>query len=141
MRRYTHDGAGSVVGKNIVGNPNRSLLTIHRIDNESSGKDAGLIFIRNGHSVYIGLVCRFLNILLYLGKLLRCRNLFYQRMFRSKNQEGCPVKRIGSCGKNGDFLFGVLQLEIHLCTVRTANPLGLHLLHLFRPVQRVQIIE
>ena len=141
MRRHAHDSAGSVIGKYIVGNPNRSLLTVHRIDNISPGKDAGLIFIRNGHSVHIGLICRFLNILLYLGKLLRCRNLFYQRMFRSKNQEGRPVKRIGSCGKNGNLLFGVLQLEIHLCTVRTTNPLRLHLLYLFRPVQSVQIIE
>ena len=62
-------------------------------------------------------------------------------MLRSQYHEGRAVQRIRTCGIYGDLLITVLHLEIHLSTVRLADPVGLHLLYLLRPVQLVQVVQ
>ena len=41
VRRNGHDGAGAVAGENVVGDPDRDLLTGGRIEGTSAGEDAG----------------------------------------------------------------------------------------------------
>ena len=62
-------------------------------------------------------------------------------MLRRKHHEGGSVKCIWSGRIDCDLLFPVLDREIHLCSIGFADPVGLHLLNLFRPVQLIQVIE
>ena len=61
-------------------------------------------------------------------------------MLRSQYHKGCAVQSIRAGSVNGDLLISSLDLEIHLGTVGFADPLALHLLNLFRPVQLVQVV-
>ena len=61
-------------------------------------------------------------------------------MLRCQNHEGCSIKGVWSGGINGNLFILSIHLEINLCTIGFANPLALHLLYLFRPVQLIQII-
>ena len=64
MGGYAHDGARAVIRKDIIGEPDRNLFPVHRIDRIGSGEDAGLLLIL--HAVDIGLVGCFLDITLHL---------------------------------------------------------------------------
>ena len=52
-----------------------------------------------------------------------------------------PCRVSGRGGIYGDLLITSVYREIYLGTVGLADPVGLHLLYLFRPVQLVQIIQ
>ena len=62
-------------------------------------------------------------------------------MLRSEHHECRAVEGIRSCGVDSDLLVPALYREIHFRAVGFADPVGLHLFHLLRPVQLVQVIQ
>ena len=138
MGRYTHDSASTIIGQYIVRKPDRHFLAVQRIDGIASCKYAGLFFILK--TVYIGFHRSVINIFFHSFSCLICSQALCHRMFRSQYHEGCSVKGIRSCGVYSDLLISSFNREVYLCAVGFADPVGLHLFHLFRPVQFVQII-
>ena len=61
-------------------------------------------------------------------------------MLRGQHHEGGSVESVGAGGVDGDLLIPAVDGEIHLRAVGFADPVGLHLLDLLRPVQLVQIV-
>ena len=141
MGRYAHDGAGAVVSQYIIGNPDRCLLAVQRIHRIASGKLTGLVLVIDGHTIHIGLVRCHLHVTLHRFTMLLSGQLLHHGMLRCQHQECGAVQGVRSGRKYGQLLIGILDAEIHLCAVGAADPLGLHLLYLLRPVQLVQIIQ
>ena len=46
-------------------------------------------------------------------------------MLWRQHQERSSVKRVGTCGKNPDFLVAFVDLEIDLCAFAFPNPVSL----------------
>ena len=61
-------------------------------------------------------------------------------MLRGEYHKGCAVKRIRSCCVDSDLLVASLYRELNLCTVGFADPVGLHLFNLLRPVELVEVV-
>ena len=139
MCRYTHDRSGTVIRQNVIGQPDRNLCAIQRVDRISAGKYTGLLFVL--HTVYIGLHGSLENVLLHFLFMVVGRQALCQSVLRSQYHEGCAVQCIRTCRIDGDFLVSSLHREIDFRTVGTADPVGLHLLNFFRPVQFVQIFQ
>ena len=139
MSRYAHDGSRTVIGQHVVGQPDRRLCAIQRIDGIASGEYAGFFLVLQ--TVHIGFHGGLIDITIHRLFRLRRGQRSRQRMFRSQNHEGCAIKGIRSGGINGDLLLSSIHREIHFRAVRLADPVGLHLLYLLRPVQFVQIIQ
>ena len=62
-------------------------------------------------------------------------------MLRRKHEESSPVKRIRTGGKDRYLLIRTIYRKIHFCAIASADPVRLHLLDLFGPVQLVQIVQ
>ena len=48
VRGHGHDRAGAVAHQHVVGDPDRDLLVVHRIDRVGAGEDAGLLLRQFG---------------------------------------------------------------------------------------------
>ncbi len=138
MGRHAHDGAGSVIGQYIVGKPDGKLCAVHGIDRIASGKYAGFFLILN--AIYVGAHGGAENVVLHgLSCLIGCQ-ILCNGMLRSQYHKGCAVEGIGTCGVYGNLFLTAFYRELYLRAVGFADPVGLHLLYLFRPVQLVQIV-
>ena len=138
MSRYTHDSTCTIISKYIVRKPDWKLLAVQRIDRISTCEHTGLLFILK--TVYIGFHGSIKDIFLYSLSCLVCCKRFRKSMLRCKYHECCSVKSIRSCCIDGDLLISSFNREIYLCTVGFTDPVCLHLLNFFRPVQFVQVI-
>ena len=141
MCRNAHDGAGTIIRQYIVGGPDRNLRAIQRIDRISSGKYTGFILIRDCHAVYVRLVGCILNILFHCFSGLIRRQTLCQGMLRAENHEGCTIEGVRAGRINLDLLIPAFNREINLRTVALADPVGLHLFDLFRPVKTIQAFQ
>ncbi len=141
MGRYTHDGAGAVICQDIIRNPDRCLFAVQRIHRIASGKLTGLVLVIHGHTIHIGLVGCHLHVALHCLTMLLSGQLLHHGMLRCQHKEGSTMQSVRSGCKHGQLLIRILDTEVHLCAVGAADPLGLHLLYLLRPVQLVQIIQ
>ena len=142
MCRNRHDGTGSVIHHNVVGDENRNFLSVYRVDAVASGEYAGLL-LRQRSSLDFGLVLTFFLICFYCSFILRAVSEFrYKRMFRGQNHVGYAEQRVRTRGVNLKLLFEVLNLKGHFRTGGTADPVLLHQLYLFRPARHfVQVLQ
>src|SRR5215475_11279595 len=62
-------------------------------------------------------------------------------MFRREHQECTTVKRVGSRSENTNPLIHVLNLEIDLRALASANPVTLEQFDSFRPIQALKFVE
>src|SRR6266481_5583004 len=62
-------------------------------------------------------------------------------MFRREHQECTAVNRVGSRGKNANLLIYILNLEIDLRALASANPVALEQFDSFGPIQFVESLE
>ena len=139
MSRYTHDCSRTVISQYIVRKPDRHFRSIERIDAIASSKYASLFLILK--TIYVGLHGSIKDILLNCFFCLRCCQRCCHRMFRCKYHEGSTMKSIRAGGVNGDLVFASFNREMNLSTVRFSDPVTLHLLYLFRPIQFIQIVK
>ena len=137
VSRYTHDRTGTVICQYIVREPDRNFCSVQRIGCIASGKYAGLFLIL--HTVYVGFHGCCIDIGIHGFFLIRCGKTCCQFMLRSQYHKGCTVKSIRSCRINGDLFVSSFYRKIDFCTIRFADPLGLHFLYFLRPFQFVQV--
>src|SRR5204862_1353521 len=62
-------------------------------------------------------------------------------MFRREHQECTAVNRVASRSENANLLIYILNLEIDLRALASANPVALEQFDSFRPIQFVEFIE
>src|SRR5215467_2334170 len=62
-------------------------------------------------------------------------------MFRRQHQECTTVKRVWSCCENANPLIHVLNLEIDLRALASANPVTLEHFDSFRPIKALKFVE
>ena len=142
VRRNRHDGTGSVIHHNVIGDENRNPLSVYRVDSIASGEYAGLLLCQRS-SLDFGLVLAFFLICFHCSFIFRTVGEFrYKWMFRRQNHVGYAEQRVRTSGINLKLLAEVLNLKGHLRTGGTANPVLLHQLYLFRPARHfVQILQ
>ena len=62
--------------------------------------------------------------------MLGCHDLLGERRIRSNHDEGCAVQGVRASGEHSEGLSSLvlsrLNLEAHLSTLRTTNPVALH---------------
>ena len=145
-----HDGAGAVVGHDVIGNPHGDLLAVDGIHHVAARKGAvllegalGTLDGRNMLGVLDDLHDRFL-VLRALDELVQTGVL------GSKDKEGHAKERIGAGGEDGDLALVALdrlailvaQGKVDLGALGAADPVGLHLLNALGPAgELLQVVE
>ena len=145
-----HDGAGAVVGNNVVGNPHGDLLAVDRVHHVAAGK--GTVLLEGALGTFDG--GDMLGVLDDLGHgLLVLRTLdelVQTRVLGSQDKEGDTEERVGSRGEDGDLTLVALdglailvaQGKVDLGALGTTDPVGLHLLDALGPAgELLQVIE
>ena len=146
----SHDGAGAVVGNNVVGNPHGDLLAVDRVHHVAAGK--GTVLLEGALGTLDG--GDMLGVLDDLGHgLLVLRTLdelVQTRVLGSQDKEGDTEERVGSRGEDGDLTLVALdglaipvaQGKVDLGALGTTDPVGLHLLDALGPAgELLQVIE
>ena len=135
MGGHGHNRPRAIADHDIVGYPHGHLLPRHGINGVATREHA-CFFPIFGRALNLG---RFRCLCLVLGHhrlLLGRGQLIQQRMFRSQHHKGCPPQRVGAGGKNLDGLLGGrVRHKHHPRPFGAANPIGLHQLDGFRPIQ------
>ena len=150
--RNRHYRTSTVIAHDVVGNPNRNLVAIDRV-NHIAARESTMLFtiaLRAFNRTYFcgrfyeGVHCLF--IFRTLNELLN------QGAFRCKQEKATTKERIGARGKNrNNVVFCrvfwsvsllVTKNEIYFSTLRATNPVCLHLLNAFRPaIELIKIIQ
>ena len=145
-----HDGAGAVVGNNVVGNPHGDLLAVDRVHHVAAGK--GTVLLEGALGTFDG--GDMLGVLDDLGHgLLVLRTLdelVQTRVLGSQDKEGDTEERVGSRGEDGDLTLVALdglailvaQGKVDFGALGTTDPVGLHLLDALGPAgELLQVVE
>ena len=145
-----HDGAGAVVGHDVVGNPHGDFLAIDRVHHVAAGK--GTVLLKGTLGTLDGR--DMLGVLDDLGHgllVLRALDELVQAgVLGSQDKEGDAKERIGTCGEDGDLALVALdglailvaQSKVDLGALGAADPVGLHLLDALGPAgELLQIVE
>ena len=137
MCRNSHDGAGAITHKHIVGYPDRNFGPIEWIYGVTTGKDPGFAFGQIGPVKFAFHRCR-VDVVGNSSFLCRRGNFCHQFVFRSYNHVSGAEKRIRAGSVNTKFFVVTGEGEIDLGTRGTSDPVALHLLDPFRPVEAVE---
>ena len=149
---HGHDGAGAVVGHDVVAHPHGHLLAIDGVHHVATGERAVLLMV--ALSALDG------------GHLLGCLNQLHDRRlvfgafheaaeqlaFRRQQEEAAAEQRVGAGGEHGDNIVfrglgrrvavTVAQDEVHVGALGAADPVGLLLLHALGPAfQLIQVVQ
>ena len=138
MRRHGHDRARAVADQHVIGDPDGDLTAGHGIDRIRAGEDAGLLGVQLG-AVHVALACGLLAVAVHVGPLRVGRDARDQRMLGGQHHIGRAEQGVGARGVHRDPFAAARDREIYLRAFRLADPVALHLLDAFRPVQPVQI--
>ncbi|OQC23896.1 MAG: hypothetical protein BWX70_02725 [Verrucomicrobia bacterium ADurb.Bin070] len=136
--RHGHDRARAVADQHVVGDPDGDLSAGHRIDRIRAGEDTGLLGVQFG-AVHVALARGFFAVAVHVGPLRVGRDTRHQRMLGGEHHVGRAEQSVGACGVHRDPFAAARDGEINLRAFRLADPVALHLLDAFRPVQPVQI--
>ena len=148
----SHNGTRTVIGNDIVGNPNGQLFAIDGIDRVTAGELSVLFVVTLGalhRGDLLGGLHEVHNRLLVFGALDKRRKTL---VFRSKHEEARAKQCVGTRGEHGDdVVFSgvgghvaifIAQHEVDLGALGAANPVGLLLLHALRPAfELVKIVK
>ena len=142
MRRNRHDSTGSVTHQYIIRYPYRNFFSIYRIYcGQALNLDTCLFFRKLG-SFKIGFSCCHLTI---SNDFIPVCNLIFVFvkiwMFRRNNHIRYTKQCIRTCCIDAEFLFLIFELEIHLCTMRTSDPVFLGNFNTLNIIHVVQIIN
>ena len=141
MCRYSHDGAGAVAHQNIIGNENRNLGVVYRIDGANAFQLHTGLFLDQLGALEIRLACCFLTVCanrINVAQLVR--PLLNHRMLRRDNHVGCAEQRVRT-GSIYRQRIAFRCLEIYFRARRTADPVFLLGLDALDIVNIVQIIN
>ena len=145
-----HDGAGAVVGHDVVGNPHGDLLAVDGVHDIAARKGAmlleGALGTLDGRDM-LGVLDDLGDGLLVLRAL---DELVQTGVLGSQDKEGHTKERVGTCGENGDLALVALdglaifiaQGKVDLGALGAADPIGLHLLDALGPAgELLQVVE
>ena len=145
-----HDGAGAVVGHDVVGNPHGDLFAVNGVHHVSASK--GTVLLESALGTLDGR--NVLGVLNDLGDgrlVLRALDELVQTgVLGSQDKEGDAKKGIGTRGEDGDLALialdglaiGIAQGKVDLGTLGAADPIGLHLLDALGPAgELLQVVE
>ena len=138
MGRNRHDRTGTISHQNVVGDPDRDLLFVDRIDRISADEHTGLILIQF-RPLHFGLGRTFLLIGFNFRLLIGSRDLVDQRMFRRKDAIGCTKQGIAAGRKDSEVFICSVDLEFDFRTDGLADPVALYFFCRFRPVDGIKI--
>ena len=145
-----HDGAGAVVGHDIIGNPHGDLLAVDGVHHVAAGKGAvlleGALGTLDGRDM--------LRVLDDLGDgllVLRALDELVQTsVLGSQDKEGDAKEGVGTRGEDGNLALVALdglailvaQGKVDLGALGAADPVGLHLLDALGPAgELLQVVE
>ena len=145
-----HDGAGAVVGNDIIGNPHGNLLAVDGVHHVAARK--GTVLLEGALGTLdsrdmLGVLDDLSDGLLVLRAL---DELVKTGVLRSQDKEGHTKERIGTRGEDGDLalvaLDGLAILvakgKVNLGALGATDPVGLHLLDALGPAgELLQIVE
>ena len=145
-----HDGAGAVVGNDIIGNPHGDLLAVDGVYHVAAGK--GTVLLEGALGTLDGR--DMLGVLDDLGDglfVLRALDELMQTgVLGSQDKEGDTEERVGSRGEDGDLALVALdglailvaQGKVDLGALGAADPVSLHLLDALGPAgELLQVVE
>ena len=145
-----HDGAGAVVGNDIIGNPHGDLLAVdgvyHIAAREGTVLLEGALGTLDGRDM-LGVLDDLGDGLLVLRAL---DELVKTGVLGSQDKEGHAKKGIGSRGEDGDLTLVALdglavlvaQGKVDLGALGATDPVGLHLLDALGPAgELLQVVE
>ena len=148
--RYGHDGAGSVIGDDVVGDPYRHLGAGDRVENITVREGAvllkGALGALDGRDM-LSALDHLADGLLVLGSLDK---LHQALVFGGEQEEGVAEQGVRTGGEDGDLALvagdGLAVLiakgKVYLGALGTADPVGLHLLDALGPAGKlIQVIE
>ena len=140
VARNAHDRTGAVPHQHVVGDPDRHLLLIARIDRIGPGEDPRLPRICPG-TLDLALESGLGDIGIDRFSLFIGGDHADEGMFRRKHAEGRAEHRVGASGEDLQFRFVPVDGEGGIGTFRTTDPIALHRLDrlgeadLFEPLQ------
>ena len=145
-----HDGAGAVVGHDVVGNPHGDLLAVdgvyHIAAREGTVLLEGALGTLDGRDM-LGVLDNLGHGLLVLRAL---DELMQAGVLGSQDKEGDAKKGIGTRGKDGNLALIALngltilvaQGKVDLSALGATDPVGLHLLDALGPAgELLQVVE
>ncbi len=127
-----HDGAGPVTHEHVVGDVDRDLLPIRRIDRVGSGERAGLL-AGNVGPVDLRHLARLLDVSADFVGLFRRRYLPDRRMLGGHDEERGPEERVGAGGEDLNRAVA-FDVELDLRALRAADPVPLQRLYPLGPL-------
>ena len=135
-----HDGARAVADENVVGDPDRNLHVVDGIDRVGSREFAGLL-LRVFRAGEIGLRAGDVDVFVNSGLAVRRRDFGDERMFGGEHHVGGAEQRVRTRRVDADRFVGIRDFEIDFRASGAADPVLLHFLRAFRPVQTVDAVE
>ena len=102
VRGHGHDRAGAVAHQHVVGDPDRDLLAVDRIDRVGAGEDAGLALgesVRSRSLLFATSALYFCDGLALLGR----GEFLDQRMLGREHHVGRAEERVGPRGEDGEL--------------------------------------
>ena len=145
-----HDGAGAVVGNDIIGNPHGNLLAVDGVHHVAAGKGTVLLECALG-TLDGGDMLGVLDDLGHGLLVLRALDELVQTgVLGSQDKEGHAKQGVGTRGEDGDLALVALdglailvaQGKVDLGALGAADPVGLHLLDALGPAgELLQVVE
>ena len=137
--RHSHNGSSTVAGKHIFSNPDGDLLIGKRIDSVTSREHTSHLVVHL--TIALCTLLHIVEILVYLGFLLRRREFCHEVALRSQHHKGDTKHRIGTSGENREMLAGISDIELYFRSFASANPVALGLFQRVSPIDLLETIE
>ena len=139
MSRYTHYSACTIVSQYIVSNPDRDFFAVYRVYTVGTCECTSFFFIC--HTVNRGFYRCFKAVFInsfFAFRFYQCRQTC---VFGSQYHECTTIQCVRSCCINCDFIIRTYNFEFNFSTVGFTDPVGLHFLNFFRPIQFIQVSQ
>ena len=139
--RHGHDGPGAVAHQHIVGDPDGNAGLVDRVDRMGAGEDPGLFLGQVGPFEF-ALVRGGADIAVDRLPLFRGGQRPDEGVFRGKHHVGGAEKGVRPGREHAQGLPGQgFEAENDFRTFRSSDPVALHQLDRFRPVDQLEILK